>query len=115
MARRVKRLPARQETWDRSLGREDPLEKEMATHSDTLAWKIPWMERRGAGYSPWGRMSPPLLSDFTFTLRYISLSSASWESKQAEQQLLLVRTLLFPGGVKHRHSKLLENKARIRL
>ena len=37
----VKNLPAMQETWIRSLGQEDPLEKEMATHSSTLAWKIP--------------------------------------------------------------------------
>ena len=40
-------LPARQETWVRSLGQEDPLEKETATHSSILAWKIPWMEERG--------------------------------------------------------------------
>ena len=40
----LKRLPAMRETWVRSLGREDPLEKEMATHSSTLAWKIPCME-----------------------------------------------------------------------
>ena len=40
----VKRLPAMRESWVRSLGREDPLEKEMATHSSTLAWKIPWTE-----------------------------------------------------------------------
>ena len=40
----VKYLPARQETWVRFVGREDPLEKEMAIHSSTLAWKIPWME-----------------------------------------------------------------------
>ena len=40
----VKRLPAMWETWVRSLGREDPLEKDMATHSSTLAWKIPWTE-----------------------------------------------------------------------
>ena len=40
----VKRLPTVQETWVQSLGQEDPLEKEMATHSSTLAWKIPWME-----------------------------------------------------------------------
>ena len=40
----VKRLPTMQETWIRSLGQEDPLEKEMATHSSTLAWKIPWTE-----------------------------------------------------------------------
>ena len=40
----VKGLPAMRETWVRSLGREDPLEKEMAIHSSTLAWKIPWTE-----------------------------------------------------------------------
>ena len=40
----VKRLPTMQETWVQSLGREDPLEKEMATHSGTLAWKIPRTE-----------------------------------------------------------------------
>ena len=40
----VKRLPAMLETQVRSLSREDPLEKEMATHSSTLAWKIPWIE-----------------------------------------------------------------------
>ena len=43
----VKRLPAIQETWVQSLGREDPLEKEMAPHSSTLAWKIPWTEEPG--------------------------------------------------------------------
>ena len=47
MAQRVKHLPAMQETWVRSLGQEDPLEKEMATHSSTLAWKIPWIEKPG--------------------------------------------------------------------
>ena len=47
MAQRVKRLPAMQETWVLSLGREDPLEKEMATHSSTLAWKIPRTEKPG--------------------------------------------------------------------
>ena len=44
LAQTVKRLPTMWETRVRSLGREDPLEKEMATHSSTLAWKIPWME-----------------------------------------------------------------------
>ena len=43
----LKHLPAMQETWVRSLGWEDPLEKEMATHSSILAWKIPWMEKPG--------------------------------------------------------------------
>ena len=44
LAQRVNHLPAMQETWVRSLGWEDPLEKEMATHSSILAWKIPWTE-----------------------------------------------------------------------
>ena len=46
----VKNPPAMQETWERwvrSLGQEDPLEEEMATHSSTLAWKIPWTEEAG--------------------------------------------------------------------
>ena len=47
VAQRVKRLPAMQETRVSSLGQEDPLEKEMATHSSTLAWKIPWTEEPG--------------------------------------------------------------------
>ena len=47
MSQRLKRLPAMQETWVRSLGWEDSLEKEMATHSSILAWKIPWMEEPG--------------------------------------------------------------------
>ena len=47
MDQRVKRLPAVQETWVQSLGQEDPLEKEMATHSSTLVWKIPWTETPG--------------------------------------------------------------------
>ena len=43
----VKRLPTMQEAWVQSLSREDPLEKEIATHSNILAWKIPWMEEPG--------------------------------------------------------------------
>ena len=47
VAQTVKHLPAMWETQDRSLGQEDPLEKEMETHSSTLAWKIPWTEEPG--------------------------------------------------------------------
>ena len=47
MSQTVKHLPAMWETWVQSLGQEDSLEKEMATHSSTLAWKIPWMEDPG--------------------------------------------------------------------
>ena len=44
VAQRLKRMPAMRETWIWSLGRKDPLEKEMATHSSILAWRIPWTE-----------------------------------------------------------------------
>ena len=54
MAQMVKRLPAMRETWVQSLDWEEPLEKEMATYSSILAWKIPWTEDL-VGYSPWGR------------------------------------------------------------
>ena len=47
MAQTVKRLSTLWETWVRSLGREDPLEKEMATQSSIIAWKIPWTEEPG--------------------------------------------------------------------
>ena len=45
----IKNLPAMQETQVRSLDQEDPLEKEMATHSSILAWEIPWTEEPGRG------------------------------------------------------------------
>ena len=51
VAQLVQNLPARWETWVRSLGWKDPLEKEMATHSSILAWKIPWTEEPGGLYS----------------------------------------------------------------
>ena len=53
MAQMVKNLPAMQKTQVQSVGREDPLEKEMATHASTLAWRSPWTEEPG-GYTPWG-------------------------------------------------------------
>ena len=51
VAQRLKRLPAMRETWVLSLGQEYPLEKEMATHSSILAWRIPWMEEPGGPQS----------------------------------------------------------------
>ena len=53
VAQTVTNSPAMQETRVRSLGREDPLEEEVATHSSIVAWEIPWTESP-AGYSPWG-------------------------------------------------------------
>ena len=51
MAQTVKRLSTMWETWVQSLGWEDPLEKEMAIHSSTIAWKIPWTEEPGRLWS----------------------------------------------------------------
>ena len=55
VAQMVKHLPAMQETWVLTLGQEDPLEKKMATHSSTLAWKIPWTEEPGRLQSMWSQ------------------------------------------------------------
>ena len=54
VAQRLKLLPVMWETWVRSLGLKDPLEKEMATRSSILAWRIPWTEELG-GLQSWGR------------------------------------------------------------
>ena len=54
MVQRVKNLPALQETWVQALGQGDPLEEEMAAHSNILAWRIPRIEEPGGLYSPWG-------------------------------------------------------------
>ena len=66
VAQRLKRLPAMQETWVQSLGQEDPLEKEIATHSSILAWRIPWTEEPGRLQST-GSQSQTLLSKLTHT------------------------------------------------
>ena len=63
-----------QKTWVRSLGLEDPLEKEMATHSSILAWRTPWMEEPG-GLQSTGSQSQTWLRDFTFTFIFL-ISSA---------------------------------------
>ena len=55
MAQTVKNLPAVQEAWGLSLGREDSLEKGIATHPSILSWRSPWTEEPGGLYSPWGR------------------------------------------------------------
>ena len=70
MAQTVRRVSTRRETQVRSLGREDPLEKEMAKHSSTTAWKTPWTEEPGRLQSmgkSWTR-----LSDFTYAYQLIT-------------------------------------------
>ena len=67
VAQRLKHLPAIRETWVRSLSREDPLEKEMATYSSILAWRIPWTEEPGGLHTVHEvAKSWTGLSDFTF-------------------------------------------------
>ena len=67
VAQMVKRLPAMRETRVRSLGWEDLLEKAMAPHSSTLAWKIPWTEESG-GLQSWGRKESDMTERLHFTL-----------------------------------------------
>ena len=82
LAQRLKHLPAMRETWVRSLGWEDPLEKEMATHYSVLAWRIPWIEEPGRLQSmglqrvghDWAT-SLSLHSHFIFKLSIVLLSS----------------------------------------
>ena len=64
VAQLVKNLPAVHETWVRFLGWEDPLEKEVATHSSILAWKISWTE----GCSPWGCKESGTTERLTLTM-----------------------------------------------
>ena len=70
VAQMVKSLPTMQETRVRSLGQEDPLEKEMATYFSTLALKIPWTEKHGRLQVHGVAKSQTRLSDFTFTFLY---------------------------------------------
>ena len=63
----VKRQSTMQETRVRSLGQEDPLEKEIAIHSSTIAWKIHG-QRSLVGYSPWGRKESDMTERLHFTL-----------------------------------------------
>ena len=72
MAQTVKNPPAMQETWVQSLGREDPLEKETATHSSILVWKIPRMENPVTGYSLWNRKESDLTERLTLSLSSVS-------------------------------------------
>ena len=72
VAQKIKHLPTMWETWVRSLGQEDPLEKEMATHSNILAWKILGTEEPGRLQSM-GSQSQTRLRDFTFFNDYNQL------------------------------------------
>ena len=68
------------ETQVRSLGWEDPLEKEMATHSSTLAWKIPWKEELVA-CSPWGRKESDTSERLHFHFSLCQLRGVGWRGR----------------------------------
>ena len=72
VAQRLKCLPPMRETWVRSLGRRDPLEKEMVTHSSICAWRIPWTEKPGRLQATGHGVpkSQTQLSNFTFTFSF---------------------------------------------
>ena len=82
VAQRLKCLLAMWETWVQSLGWEDPLEKEMATHSSILAWRIPWMEEL-VGYSPRGHRE----SDMTEWLNLLNRSALGFPGGLAVKNL----------------------------
>ena len=86
VAQMVKRLPTMWETWVWSVGWENPLEKEMATHSSILAWKIPWMEEHGRLQSMgWQRVrynwATSLTHTYIFRFIYSTIKNTMWKSK----------------------------------
>ena len=88
MVQRLNHLPAMWETWVRSLGREDPLEKEMATHSNILAQRIPWMEEL-SGLQSMGRKESDTTEQLHFHFQssimnvlYLSLEVSFWVSQK---------------------------------
>ena len=100
VAQMVKCLPAMRETWIQSPGWEDPLEKEIATHSSTLTWKIPWMEEPGrlqSMGSQWvGHNCATLLTGMIFSAwlkhdkNFLGISSGDTLSSPMRQALLVL-------------------------
>ena len=78
-----KRLPAMQETWVRSLGQEDPLEKEMAIYPSTLAWKIPWTEKPSRPQSMGSqRVGHDWATSLTPVCEYFLCKGSPWGRKE---------------------------------
>ena len=112
MAQLVKNLPVMREIWVRSLGREDPLEKGMVTHSSILAWIIPWTEKLGALqirtqirtcqlYPPWSTVLVHRTCSSVFSLQ--SLKREGWEEwvRPAEDTLTLMSIPVDPPASSH--------------
>ena len=88
VAQTVKNLPARQETWVRSLGWEDLLEKGMAADSSILAWRIPWTEELG-GYSPWGCKESDMTEWLTLPLFSSEIHTFTWQNVIFSEVLII--------------------------
>ena len=94
VAQRVKHLPTMWETWIQSLGREEPREKEMATHSSTLAWTIPWTEKPGRLQSTglqrvghdWGTSLTYLQPDLIFIRNIIPITEEVWAGEELQER-----------------------------
>ena len=95
-------LSTMQETWVRSLGWKDSLEKEVATHSSTLALKIPWTEELVAGYCPWGRKESGTTERLHFPFH--TLPPSAWNHPS-----LLRKFLLSPYGPGKLHTSLYQH------
>ena len=89
VAQTLKRLPAMWETWVQSLGREDPLEKEMATHSITLAWRIPWMKEPARLQSTgWQRVRHDWATSLSLSFSSLSvLNTMSITAQRGEKEI----------------------------
>ena len=89
---KLKHLPAMRETWIWSLGWEDPLEKEMATHSSTLAWKIPWMEEPGRLQSMGSqRVRQDWATSFSLSLCYCSTKTVTDNTQMKKHGYALIK------------------------
>ena len=106
VAQRLKRLPLMQETWVLSLGREDPLEKEMAPHSSTLAWKI-YGRSSVVGYSLWGLK----VSNTTEQLSLSRIDNGAPASTRAFEVFPPVVILISPNALRKRRRRRRRRKA----
>ena len=87
MVQTVKNLPAVQETQVQFLGREDPLEKEMSTHSSFLAWRIPWVEKPGSLLSMGSQRVGHDWATNTHMYTYVCITESPWNTAETNSEL----------------------------
>ena len=127
VAQTVKNLPPMRKTWVQSLSQENTLEKEMATHSSIIVWRISWTEDRG-GYSSWGCKESDMTEQLTHTHIYIIqpwerrkpyylrqhewtfMHQAKWN--KPDRRRLILHAIIYIWNQKKRKVKLLETESR---